>query len=83
MTDRELEITRPTTDERRLERIQLAAWEAASLAVLGVSAGDIEERLMARSPVPMTIEELRYAATLVHNATITLPDTTTPENTPS
>lgn len=58
-----------------MRRIRAAVQEAAELAVLGVSAGDVEEVMMRHSPVGLSIPELRHAVTLLHNVTITLPVT--------
>lgn len=68
-------INQRTIDqEARYAKLRAAAQEAAELAVLGVSAGDVEEVMMRHSAVPMTVPELRHAVTLVHNATIALPE---------
>lgn len=73
--------TQATADqESRMRKLRAAALEAAELAVLGVSAGDVEEIMMRHSAVSMTVPELRHAVTLVHNSTITLPEI--PKDTP-
>lgn len=69
----------------RIRRIRSAVQEAAELAVLGVSAGDVEEVMMRHSSIGLSIPELRHAVTLLHNVTITLPVTLpelNQENTP-
>lgn len=69
----------PTPDQNlRVARLRAAAQDAADRAVLGVSAIRIVEMIMRYSSVAPTVDELRYAMTLVHNATITLPQEDTP-----
>lgn len=65
---------RTIDQDARYAKLRASAKEAAELAVLGVSAGDVEEVMMRHSAVPMSVPELRHAVTLVHNATITLPE---------
>lgn len=72
---------RSADQETRHAKIRTAVQQAAELAVLSVTAGDIEEVMMRHGAVGMSIPELRYAVTLVHNVTITLPELPQ-ENTP-